>query len=114
MRISDWSSDVCSSDLRAEQAGYKGIVVTLDTWVTGWRPRDLSTANFPQLRGHCLANYTSDPVFRPRLARTDRQSVVWGKWVSVRVDPGGRRSIKKKRPASYTHYTHAHPREIKK
>ena len=26
---------------RAEAAGYKGIVVTLDTWVTGWRPRDL-------------------------------------------------------------------------
>jgi lactate 2-monooxygenase len=25
---------------RAEAAGYKGIVVTLDTWVTGWRPRD--------------------------------------------------------------------------
>lgn len=53
---------------RAEAAGYRGIVVTLDTWVTGWRPRDLSTSNFPQLRGHCLANYFSDPVFRSRLA----------------------------------------------
>ncbi|MEV6486757.1 lactate 2-monooxygenase [Streptomyces sp. NPDC051576] len=64
---------------RAEQAGYKAIVVTLDTWITGWRPRDLSTANFPQLRGHCLANYTSDPVFRALLARTpeeDPQSAV--------------------------------------
>jgi lactate 2-monooxygenase len=40
-----------------------------DTWVTGWRPRDLSTSNFPQLRGHCLANYTSDPVFRASLQR---------------------------------------------
>ncbi|NEC06379.1 alpha-hydroxy-acid oxidizing protein [Streptomyces sp. SID7909] len=48
---------------RAEAAGFKGIVVTLDTWITGWRPRDLSTSNFPQLRGHCLANYTSDPRF---------------------------------------------------
>jgi lactate 2-monooxygenase len=48
---------------RAEQAGFKAIVVTLDTWVTGWRPRDLATANFPQLRGHCLANYFSDPRF---------------------------------------------------
>lgn len=48
---------------RAERAGFKAIVVTLDTWVTGWRPRDLSTANFPQLRGHCLANYFSDPRF---------------------------------------------------
>jgi len=48
---------------RAEQAGFKAIVVTLDTWVTGWRPRDLTTANFPQLRGHCLANYFTDPRF---------------------------------------------------
>jgi len=52
---------------RAEAAGYKGIVVTLDTWIPGWRPRDLSTSNFPQLRGHCLSNYTSDPVFQRRL-----------------------------------------------
>ncbi|HKN26749.1 MAG TPA: alpha-hydroxy-acid oxidizing protein [Roseiarcus sp.] len=36
---------------RAEQAGFRAIVVTLDTWVTGWRPRDLATSNFPQLRG---------------------------------------------------------------
>jgi isopentenyl diphosphate isomerase/L-lactate dehydrogenase-like FMN-dependent dehydrogenase len=48
---------------RAEQGGFKAIVVTLDTWVTGWRPRDLKTANFPQLRGHCLANYFTDPRF---------------------------------------------------
>ncbi|MDV9186945.1 alpha-hydroxy-acid oxidizing protein [Streptomyces sp. SR27] len=54
---------------RAEAAGFRGIVVTLDTWITGWRPRDLATANFPQLRGHALANYTSDPVFRARLAK---------------------------------------------
>ncbi|EFF89225.1 lactate 2-monooxygenase [Streptomyces sp. e14] len=54
---------------RAEAAGFKGIVVTLDTWITGWRPRDLTTSNFPQLRGHCLANYFSDPVFRSRLAK---------------------------------------------
>jgi hypothetical protein len=40
---------------RAEAAGFRGIVVTLDTWVTGWRPRDLAASNFPQLRGHCLA-----------------------------------------------------------
>jgi isopentenyl diphosphate isomerase/L-lactate dehydrogenase-like FMN-dependent dehydrogenase len=40
---------------RAETAGFRGIVVTLDTWITGWRPRDLAASNFPQLRGHCLA-----------------------------------------------------------
>jgi lactate 2-monooxygenase len=60
---------------RAKAAGFKGIVVTLDTWVTGWRPRDLSTANFPQLRGHCLANYFSDPVFRASLQRTPEEDL---------------------------------------
>jgi isopentenyl diphosphate isomerase/L-lactate dehydrogenase-like FMN-dependent dehydrogenase len=54
---------------RAEAAGLKGIVVTLDTWLTGWRPRDLAASNFPQLRGHCLANYSPDPVFRARLGQ---------------------------------------------
>jgi lactate 2-monooxygenase len=59
---------------RAEEAGFKGIVVTLDTWVTGWRPRDLATSNFPQLRGFCLANYTADPVFRARLAQSPEEN----------------------------------------
>jgi lactate 2-monooxygenase len=58
---------------RAEAAGYKAIVVTLDTWVTGWRPRDLNAANFPQLRGHVLANYFRDPVFRGLLDRTPEE-----------------------------------------
>ncbi|MFI5775536.1 lactate 2-monooxygenase [Nocardia sp. NPDC051570] len=58
---------------RAQAAGYRGIVVTLDTWITGWRPRDLATGNFPQLRGHALANYFSDPVFRSRLARSPQE-----------------------------------------
>ena len=60
---------------RAEAAGYKGIVVTLDTWVTGWRPRDLNTANFPQLRGHVLTNYFCDPVFRALLAKPPEEDV---------------------------------------
>jgi lactate 2-monooxygenase len=70
---------------RAETAGYKGIIVTLDTWVPGWRPRDLSTANFPQLRGHCLSNYTSDPVFRgslPQRPEENPQAVVL-RWAQV-------------------------------
>ncbi len=52
---------------RAEAAGFRALVVTLDTWLTGWRPRDLNTATFPQLRGHALANYFTDPVFRALL-----------------------------------------------
>lgn len=54
---------------RAEAAGYSALVVTLDTWVTGWRPRDLNASNFPQLRGMVLQNYFTDPVFRSLLAR---------------------------------------------
>ncbi|MFT4102931.1 MAG: alpha-hydroxy-acid oxidizing protein [Burkholderiaceae bacterium] len=54
---------------RAEAAGYRGIVVTVDTWITGWRPRDLNDSNFPQLRNVALANYLSDPHFRARLAK---------------------------------------------
>ncbi|MEU7580841.1 alpha-hydroxy-acid oxidizing protein [Streptomyces sp. NPDC041068] len=74
---------------RAEKSGFKAIVVTLDTWITGWRPRDLATSNFPQLRGHCLANYTSDPVFRgllPAAPEQDPQSAVL-KWVQVFGNP---------------------------
>ena len=52
---------------RAEQSGYQALVITLDTWLTGWRPRDLNTASFPQLRGKVLENYFSDPVFRSLL-----------------------------------------------
>lgn len=74
---------------RAEKAGYKGIVVTLDTWITGWRPRDLSTGNFPQLRGHCLANYFTDPVFRAGLAQSpeqDPQSAIL-RWIQLFGNP---------------------------
>jgi len=68
---------------RAEAAGYKAIVVTLDTWVTGWRPRDLNPSNFPQLRGHVLQNYFSDPRFRAMLARPPEEDLraaigTWG------------------------------------
>jgi isopentenyl diphosphate isomerase/L-lactate dehydrogenase-like FMN-dependent dehydrogenase len=73
---------------RAEAAGFKAIVVTLDTWVTGWRPRDLGSGSFPQLRGHCLANYTSDPVFRARLQDPDgdpRGAVM--DWVQIFGNP---------------------------
>jgi len=66
---------------RAEAAGYRGIVITLDTWVPGWRPRDLATANFPQLRGHCLSNYTSDPVFTAKLPDPSQQQSVVLQWV---------------------------------
>lgn len=70
---------------RAEAAGYKGIVVTLDTWVTGWRPRDLNTANFPQLRGHVLQNYFTDPAFRKLLVKPPEEDLrtAIGTWAAT-------------------------------
>lgn len=58
---------------RAEACGFAAIVITLDTLTLGWRPRDLQIASFPQLKGLCLANYFSDPVFRSRLATPSEQ-----------------------------------------
>jgi lactate 2-monooxygenase len=52
---------------RAQDAGYAAIVLTLDTWFLGWRPRDLANAYLPFLKGEGVANYFSDPVFRAAL-----------------------------------------------
>ena len=58
---------------RAEAAGFKGIVVTLDTQILGWRPRDLALGSFPQLKGLCLANYFSDPLFQAKLEKAPEE-----------------------------------------
>jgi lactate 2-monooxygenase len=55
---------------RAEACGCEALVVTLDTTILGWRPRDLDEAFLPFLRGKGIAQYTSDPVFR-RLLEED-------------------------------------------
>jgi L-lactate dehydrogenase (cytochrome) len=39
-------------------------VVTLDTTMLGWRPRDLDLGHLPFALGKGIAQYTSDPVFR--------------------------------------------------
>src|SRR3546814_6183574 len=78
MRISDWSSDVCSSDLG------RRLFAAL-----------VARRQAPRLR-------LDRGRQRPALGaldgwrRGDRKSVVSGKSVSVRVDLGGRRIIKKK------------------
>jgi lactate 2-monooxygenase len=59
---------------RAERAGYGAIVVTLDTWTLGWRPRDLELAHLPFLKGVGVAQYFSDPVFRAKLAAPPESS----------------------------------------
>ena len=75
---------------RAEAAGWAAIVVTVDTFVLGWRPRDLSIASFPQLKGLCLANYFSDPVFRAKLAVPPEEDVqtATGLWSMLFGNPG--------------------------
>jgi lactate 2-monooxygenase len=52
---------------RAEASGCDALVVTLDTTMLGWRPRDLDLGHLPFALGKGIAQYTSDPVFR-RLA----------------------------------------------
>ena len=62
-----WSSSdelVESFVHRAEQSGASAIVVTLDTHMLGWRPRDLDIAYLPFIHGQGIAQYTSDPVFQ--------------------------------------------------
>ncbi|MDX1510747.1 MAG: lactate 2-monooxygenase [Nitriliruptorales bacterium] len=54
---------------RAEEAGFTAIVVTLDTLIIGWRPRDLQTAYLPFLHGVGVANWFQDPHFRSQLAK---------------------------------------------
>ena len=70
---------------RAEAAGFRAIVVTLDTLTLGWRPRDLALASFPQLKGLCLANYFSDPVFRSQLAAPPEEDprAATGHWAMI-------------------------------
>src|SRR5271154_2049409 len=58
---------------RAGRAGYGAIVVTLDTWLLGWRPRDLEHGYLPFLKGEGVANYFSDPVFRAALQKPPEQ-----------------------------------------
>jgi L-lactate dehydrogenase (cytochrome) len=87
-----WPSDpeLAASFLqRAERAGYGAIVVTLDTWLLAWRPRDLEQAYLPFLKGIGVANYFSDPVFRASLEKPpeeDLQAAV-GQWVAKYSDP---------------------------
>ena len=52
---------------RAAAAGYRALVLTLDTYTMGWRPRDLDNAFLPFLRAIGNRNYFADPVFQDRV-----------------------------------------------
>ena len=59
--------ELCESFVRrAEASGWSAIVVTLDTLTLGWRPRDLTIASFPQLKGLCLRCSGPSWPCRPR------------------------------------------------
>jgi isopentenyl diphosphate isomerase/L-lactate dehydrogenase-like FMN-dependent dehydrogenase len=60
---------------RAVAAGYKALVVTLDTWLLGWRPADLSDGFLPFLRGEGNCNYLQDPVFRAALPKPPEEDM---------------------------------------
>src|SRR3546814_11809948 len=90
MRISDWSSDVCSSDLYGNSQGWVRLA------------RSPPPIPFP------LPTRPSwkPPPATPRLRATRRsEERRVGKSVSVRVDLGGRRIIKKKKHINTLHYT---------
>jgi lactate 2-monooxygenase len=62
-----WPKDraVAASMLgRAESVGYRVLVVTLDTRMLAWRPRDLDHGYLPFLQGTGIQNYLSDPAFQ--------------------------------------------------
>src|SRR3546814_15780114 len=104
VRISDWSSDVCSSDLRGPRRG------------AGEDRTDAAAGTAPApvvpdpRQGPCEARrdrvrdqrgaLRARPAGRGDPGRQDQKRAVWGKSVSVRVDLGGRRHIKKKKQES--------------
>ena len=75
---------------RAAAAGYRALVVTLDTHMLGWRPRDLDGAFLPFLKGVGNQNYFADPVFSRKLGGpVDDQSLGPAvlAWASTFADP---------------------------
>jgi isopentenyl diphosphate isomerase/L-lactate dehydrogenase-like FMN-dependent dehydrogenase len=74
---------------RAERAGYRAIVVTVDNQLLAWRPRDLATAYLPFLQGIGIAHYLTDPVFRAQLERPPEEDLpaAVGRWASIATNP---------------------------
>ena len=107
-----WSKNdalVVSLLQRAEAAGCKAIVITLDTTILGWRTRDLDLAYLPFLRGLGIAQYTSDPVFNELLEQPETEGPAPKQRITLRTVkyllglmrryPGGTLSnLKTKRP----------------
>src|SRR3546814_19845232 len=119
MRISDWSSDVCSSDLalapaaKMRRGGASVVKARIATATAKQRP--LTIPSHPArvagiLRSVSASRSLHDWRSLPPIsgANGDRKSGVEGTSVSVRVDLGGRRRIKNKKQQtiSIDEYTH--------
>jgi isopentenyl diphosphate isomerase/L-lactate dehydrogenase-like FMN-dependent dehydrogenase len=74
---------------RAEAAGYETIVVTVDAFIPGWKPRDLQQAWLPFLEGMGNRNYMQDPVFRAGLEKTPEEDLgaATGHYLGVLANP---------------------------
>src|SRR3546814_17220221 len=91
MRISDWSSDVCSSDLVPSAKRSPSTKSRSKSEPSVFRSSNAKTGR----KIFCTSRICSPmPISAPVL---DRKSVVSGKSVSVRVDLGGLRIINKKK-----------------
>jgi lactate 2-monooxygenase len=74
-----WINDrevIASLLSRAKAAGFSAIVVTLDTPILGWRPRDLRRAYLPFIKGEGCAQFFSDPVFRAKLTKPPEEDLL--------------------------------------
>src|SRR3546814_18627425 len=104
MRISDWSSDVCSSDLRARYARSPRHQEPAGTPCR----RSLNTSFFSPGAAGKLLHILVEGLRRELQAFDhrpvgDRKSVLSGKSVSVRLAIGGRRIItKNKKPTNHS------------
>jgi lactate 2-monooxygenase len=74
---------------RAEAAGYSALVLTVDNYLPGWKPRDLQQAYLPFLEGVGIAQYLSDPVFQSGLEKPpdEDMSAAVGHFLGVFANP---------------------------
>src|SRR3546814_17776288 len=91
MRISDWSSDVCSSDLRSWRIG-RNVLVRTDS---GGGTHEFLDSCYRRRLGYLIGFTLTDDIVTTM--DTERKSVVYGKSVSIRVDLGGIVLIQKER-----------------
>jgi len=72
---------------RARAAGFTTLVVTLDTWLLGWRPHDLDQSYLPFVRGTGVGVYFSDPAFRAGLEKAPEDDLMPAlvRWLTVAI-----------------------------